>query len=115
MKRSPEPKKLVYIAGPYSKPDPVQNTNEAIRFGLQIRDAFNVAVIIPHLTLLAHMVTPRNIEYWYSFDLDQLDHCDALFRLRGESKGADLEVAYAEDRGIPVLHQISELQRWLYA
>ena len=38
-----------------------------------------------------------------------LQHCDAVLRLPGESKGADQDVAIARERGLPVYHSIEEL------
>ncbi|MDF1477550.1 DUF4406 domain-containing protein [Leifsonia sp. H3M29-4] len=38
-----------------------------------------------------------------------LQHCDAVLRLPGESKGADQDVAIALERGLPVYHSIEEL------
>lgn len=107
-------KPLVYIAGPYTNPDPVENTRNAIKFGMALYDEGQVAVIIPHLSLLSHMVEPRDIDYWYEFDLDQLDHCHALYRMRGESTGADAEVEHARARGIPIFgDDLDGLRAWV--
>jgi hypothetical protein len=38
-----------------------------------------------------------------------LQHCDAVLRLPGESRGADQDVAIARRRGIPVYHSVSEV------
>ena len=38
-----------------------------------------------------------------------LQHCDAVLRLPGESRGADQDVAIARDRGIPVYHSLGEI------
>ena len=38
-----------------------------------------------------------------------LQHCDAVLRLPGESKGADQDVAIANSRGIPVYHALEEV------
>ena len=38
-----------------------------------------------------------------------LQHCDAVLRLPGASKGADNDVKIARDRGIPVYIDISEV------
>lgn len=92
---------VIYIAGPYANPDPVENTNSAVRVGLAIRDRFNVGVVIPHTTLLAHAISPRPAAYWYEFDLDVLAVCDALVRIPGPSTGSDREVEGAHERQIP--------------
>jgi hypothetical protein len=38
-----------------------------------------------------------------------LQHCDAVLRLPGESRGADLDVRIAEERGIPVYTSIDQI------
>ena len=38
-----------------------------------------------------------------------LQHCDAVLRLPGDSKGADNDVAIATARGIPVYRSIEEV------
>jgi hypothetical protein len=38
-----------------------------------------------------------------------LQHCDAVLRLPGESKGADLDVRIANERGIPVYTSIDDI------
>lgn len=40
-----------------------------------------------------------------------LQHCDAVLRLPGESRGADQDVAIARERGIPVYSSIEEIPR----
>lgn len=98
----------VYVAGPYTKPDPCVNTHNAIRAAEELWDAGFVP-FVPHLTHLWHTVSPRPYEDWLAYDLHWLQGCDALLRLPGESSGADKEVAYARTRGIRVVHSIAEL------
>jgi hypothetical protein len=38
-----------------------------------------------------------------------LQHCQAVLRLEGESKGADNDVRIARERGIPVYHRLEEV------
>jgi hypothetical protein len=38
-----------------------------------------------------------------------LQHCDAVLRLPGESKGADQDVAIAQERGLPIFHQVEDV------
>lgn len=40
-----------------------------------------------------------------------LQHCDAVLRLPGESRGADQDVAIARKRGIPVYTSLDEIPR----
>ena len=91
----------VYIAGPYSFPDPVLNVRAAIDAAEKLW-AVGMAPFIPHLTMLHHLVHPQPIEVWYERDLLWLQKCDVLLRLPGPSIGADREVAEARLAGIAV-------------
>ena len=104
-------KPLVYIAGPYQHPDPIENTRTAIAIGDAVV-AFGGVAVIPHLSMLWHLVSPQPVDEWYARDLDMLAHCHALVRFPGESKGADTEVAFAHEQGISVL-DTSEFGSWI--
>lgn len=86
----------VYVAGPYSKPDPVENSNRAIRVCTDLLDA-GYAPFCPHLSLAWHLVTPRPYETWLEYDFEWIRACDVLYRLSGESKGADREEVFAKE------------------
>lgn len=105
-------KPLVYVAGPYSHPDPVANTHNAVEFAeTRLRDGL-VTPVVPHLTMLWHAIFPHDVETWYAYDLEILARCDALFRLPGDSTGADKEVAYANELGLPVFDHVGALNLW---
>jgi Domain of unknown function (DUF4406) len=103
---------LVYVAGPYVRPDPVDNTNKTIKFADRLHRTGKVTCVVPHLTLLWHVVAPHEPDYWYDLDLATLARCDALFRLPGDSTGADREVEFAGERGIPVFYSETDLLYW---
>jgi nucleoside 2-deoxyribosyltransferase len=102
----------IYIAGPYTRDDPVLNTRKAVAVGDRLA-AKGHYPYIPHLALFWHYMRPHPAEWWYEFDLGWLVRCDALLRLPGESYGADLEVKTAIAEGIPVFYSEAELDRWL--
>lgn len=108
----PHRKPLVYIAGPYTHPDPVTNTQAAIHAANRMHAGGAMTPLVPHLSMLWHMATPRPVEHWYAYDLELLDHCDALLRIPGESSGADLEVEHAHQQGIPVFYSQRALDRF---
>jgi nucleoside 2-deoxyribosyltransferase len=101
----------VYLAGPYTKPDPVENTRNALLAADRLYAA-GLFPVVPHLSLLSHLVAPHPPEYWYEFDMHLLDRCDALLRLPGESPGADREVDFAMGRVIPVFRSEDDLLAW---
>ncbi|WP_200892746.1 DUF4406 domain-containing protein [Microbacterium azadirachtae] len=52
---------------------------------------------------------PLATEVMYPTAERLLQHCDAVLRLPGESRGADQDVAIAEGRGIPVYRSLEEV------
>jgi len=87
-------KPWVYIAGPYSQGDPVQNTRRAIEVADRIVE-YGVVPIVPHVSLLWDLTKPRPPEFWYEYTMQLLARCDAIYRIPGDSWGADREMEYA--------------------
>ena len=100
---------IVYVAGPYSKGDVAVNIRKAIDRGMMINSLGHYAVV-PHLTHFMHMIHPHPYEYWMELDERILIKCDCLFRIIGESSGADKEEILAKAMGIPVVHTMERLQ-----
>lgn len=94
-------KPVIYVSGPLSLGDPVINTRRAVKEAEVIREMGGVP-IVPHMTIAWHLASPHEYDYWISYDLDLLNVCDAIYRIPGESKGADLEVARMRELGKPV-------------
>ena len=93
---------FIYVAGPYTKGDVAQNVHKAIEVGNNLR-ALGHTPFIPHLTHLWHLQIPHaDVNYWYAYDIEWLLKCDAVFRIEGESNGADTEVETAIINGMPV-------------
>lgn len=95
---------LIYIAGPYTHPDPVENTHDTIKVADRLVDTGLVTPVVPHVSLLWHIITPRPVDFWYEYDLALLARCDAVLRLPGSSSGADKEVELAYELQIPVFY-----------
>jgi hypothetical protein len=104
-------KPLVYVAGAYSS-NPTANTAAAVAAGMRLWRTGLAVPYIPHLSIVADLIAPMPVEDWYRFDLEIVDHCDAVWRLDGESKGVDAEVAHARERGIPVFRSIEAVAAW---
>jgi hypothetical protein len=45
----------------------------------------------------------------YPISHSLLEKCDAIFRIKGESNGADKDVKLAVERGIPVYYNLEEV------
>lgn len=97
---------LVYIAGPYTKPDPVANTHHMIRIADALLD-LGVVPIIPHLTMFWHLVCPRPYDQWLQYDLHVMSRCDVVLRVPGDSNGADGEVLKVTRSGQTVIVPLS--------
>ena len=104
-------KPVVYLAGPYSRPDPIENMHWAIKCADSLLDV--CSPLVPHITGIWHLVSPKPYETWLAIDRDHVAICDALYRFGGESSGADQEVEYARKIGIPVFTERGELLRFL--
>jgi hypothetical protein len=101
----------VYIAGPYTAPDPAVNVRKAMEAAMQCIDD-GLAPFVPHLSHFLHMHAPRDYETWMTLDFAWLEACDAVWRLPGPSAGADREVTLAQTYGIPVFTSYAELDAW---
>jgi hypothetical protein len=100
--------KLVYIASPYSIGDTAVNVRAQIKASAELIEA-GFCPVAPLLFHFVHIYAPQPYEVWMDIDDALLEKCDALWRLQGESKGADREVARAEELGIPVCHHLYEI------
>jgi len=104
-------KPLLYIAGPYTKPEPIVNIHVACKVGSYFADqGFDVHV--PHCNMVWHLVAPHREQFWYDMDLAILRRVDAVYRILGYSVGADGEEALARQLGIPVFYAEKDLLAW---
>lgn len=108
---------LIYVAGPYSSPDPLVCKARM--------EAFNavMAVLITHgkhpvSPLLNHYVSEKQLEagraadfpldwaYWKSYSLNLLRRCDRMVVVMADgwehSSGVIAEIAVAESLGLPI-------------
>lgn len=102
---------LVYIAGPYTHPDPISNTRAACDQADELL-SWGLAPIVPHLNLVWDLISTKPYQEWLELDLEMLARCDAVYRIPGVSKGADGEVAYAREHAIPVFTRLSDVVDW---
>lgn len=109
MQRNPDRfYKKVYIASPYTLGDVAVN----VRRQMVIADQLITLGFVPFVPLYAHfqhMFLPRPYEEWLEIDKEWLVVCNCVLRLDGKSKGADVGVALATDKNIPVFFSVDEL------
>lgn len=104
----------VYIASPYTLGDVAANVKRQIDTADALIDN-GFAPFAPLYYHFQHMVHPRPYEDWIKIDLEWIKACDCVLRLAGKSEGADGEVAYAKELGIPVFYSITKIVDHFYS
>jgi hypothetical protein len=103
--------KLVYIAGPFTAPDPAENIRAAQLFALPL--VGYCMPVVPHsMTIGLPGGTPQ---LWYDGTLELMRRCDAVLAMPNwqQSKGALSEVRVADREEIAVFYDHDSLLRWL--
>lgn len=98
---------LIYISGPYSHGDHLENVNKAVDVADQIAKAGHTC-FIPHLYRYWNERHEHDYDFWMRQDLAMLSRCDSLVRLPGDSPGADKEVDEARRLGLEVYNWSSD-------
>lgn len=110
---------MIYVAGPLSKGVVAQNIRKALETAEGLWECGFVPVV-PHLThfwncMITHEDTRHKDSFWMAYDFATLDHCDLMYRIEGESTGADMEEQYCKENRISIVHSLYECGRWLSA
>lgn len=98
----------VYIASPYSKGDVAVNVARQMTCANILIDT-GFAPFAPLLFHFQHLHSPKSYKIWMTLDFEWVKSCDVLLRLSGDSEGADREVEFAKNIGIPVVFSLGEL------
>lgn len=98
----------IYVAGPFARGDVVGNLRAAIDAAEGLV-AKGHTPFIPHLSAVWHLVANHSEKFWYDYDMEWLKVCDALFRLPGDSLGAEAEVAEAHKMRRPVYLTLTDV------
>src|SRR3984957_5687349 len=113
---------IILIAGPFrsgTNDDPkliAKNLDRLEHFALQVYQAGHIPMIGEWVALpLMKQAGSRSLsdpiaeQYLYPVASRLIDRCDAVFRIEGESKGAEEDVRLARQRGLPVYQRIEEI------
>jgi hypothetical protein len=104
-------KPWLYIAGPISLGDTNVNAHHGMQaFDIAWRNGFQP--ICPHWSCLQQMTFPLPYSDWIAYDVPLLLLADAVWRIPGESKGAEGECKLAAENGIPVFTALVDLLEW---
>ncbi len=102
-------KRLVYIACPYTMGDVAVNVHNAIKAAERVVE-LGAIPYMPLWTHFWHLMNPHPWEYWIEFDEYYVSISDIVWRIEGESVGADKECKQAQEQGIPVCYSLEELR-----
>jgi hypothetical protein len=91
---------LVYVAGPITG-NPWGCVRQATHAAAMLDD-LGCHAYLPQLSILHEIVAPQPYEHWIEHGLAMVERCDGLWRIAGDSPGADREVDHALQLGIPV-------------
>lgn len=103
---------VVYIASPFTKGDKRFNVGRQIGAADRLIEA-GFCPIWPLHSYYVDRFHPRPYDTWMALCAEWLRRSDILWRLEGESRGADMEVELARQIGIPVVYSLEELMRRL--
>jgi len=93
----------VYISGPLtSSGDPVKNVLRAADVARGLID-LGYAPLCPHLTWYMDQDAEIPHDDWMAVDRPWVELADVVYRLEGDSRGADYECWVASQAGIPVV------------
>lgn len=101
----------VYISGPYTGNE-TTNVKRAM-------DAWNVLADLgmhpfcPHLYHFLHFTRERTYEEWMNQCLEWVKASEVIYRIGGESKGANIECSLAVDLNIPVFNSLVKLVEYV--
>jgi hypothetical protein len=118
----------VFIAAPYSGDGKLDGPAVLEARGTPAAEALNARVaesirvseelisagfcpINPLFFHFQNLCFPRGRSTWLRLSLELVRRSDAVLRLPGPSAGADKEIEYAHQAGIPVVYSLDELRR----
>jgi hypothetical protein len=119
---TPPPPMLILIAGPYlsgTDGDPEKIATNRARLeaqALPIYERGHLPMVGEWLALpIIHAAGGREPgdavfqAYQYPVAHRLIERCDAVLRLPGDSRGADMDVARARERGLPIYRDLTEI------
>jgi len=98
----------IYLSGPITKGDRQRNFDQAAAM-MHTLIACGYAVMNPMLSMALPASDAIDHATWIENDLPWINAAEAVYRLPGESVGADMECDYADAHGIPVYDSLAVL------
>jgi len=111
------PPTYVFFAGPMlggKDTNPFENVQSALMqvYYLEVnarKERLSVAFYVPHERCFRAMAQWQPRKHWIELDNAWLAKCDCVYRIGGESQGADAEEALAHKLHLPVFYTSDKL------
>lgn len=100
---------VVYLSTPMRKGRWTDNVRVASFVAAELMK-LGFGVINPIGSWLPDLVVPLDADTWINNDFALIQRCDAVFRIEGESEGADKECMFAKENGIPIYFTIENIK-----
>lgn len=108
-----EKQKKIYIASPYTLGDVAVNVKRQIDAAEELIEAGFVP-FAPLMMHFHHIIYPHDYDTWTKVMMPWVLVCDAVWRLSGDSNGADAEVTTAKANQIPVYYSMKAIKSFFY-
>lgn len=93
---------IAYIAGPLKSPNQTRCVRRALDCA-EVAFAEGFAPFVPHMTMFWDVVHQHDEKEWMEWCMAYVRAAKRVYRVPGESRGADAEVKLAESLGITVV------------
>lgn len=105
-------KVTIYVAGPYTNPNPEDNLFKALAVSNKLIN-IGAAPFCPHLFHYYDQIQKRSYDEWLELCFKWVSQCDLFYRIKGKSSGSDKEEALAFELGKPIFKSIDKVRQWL--
>lgn len=101
---------IVYISGPYTQGNVSDNIRSSVEIAEKVKN-LGLVPFVPHLYHLWDFISRHSYSYWMEICLAWVPKCQVVYRIYGDSRGADMECALAKEKGIPVVVTMHALEQ----
>lgn len=101
----------IYISSPLTSSGNVPENMQRAMAAANTLIAEGLAPMVPHFNYQLDPAGQIPHDVWMEVETPWVEVAEAVLRLPGKSKGADIEVRHAKAAGVPVFSTINELLR----
>lgn len=107
------PRPRVYLSGPITAGNRNHNFHQSVEAQRELMLA-GFAPLNPMQTMILPFAWEKDFPHalWLECDFAWIEVADAVLRLPGYSVGADAELEFAQEKGVPVFYALGQLKEW---